>query len=257
MAGAGAPVAPIGLHLNQDFRQRQHADHQGQQGHAVLELDLAESHARGRGFGVEPHGGKKYAEHGGGEALDHRAPHQGGDEGQGEQHQGEQFRRPHVQRQDGEGCGDQDQNYVGEKIAEDRGIQRHFQRLQALALAGQGIAVEGRRYGLRRARDIDQAGGNGAAEIGALVDADQEGDGGQGPHEEGQGNGDGDGHGAVQAGNRAHGDADEDAEADHRHIVEGEGVGQSGEDNVHNAKAAETAEVSRRTPRPAPAPTLP
>ena len=227
------------LDLQHHLGEGEEADGDAGEGQPVLEFQHVEGEPRDGGLGVDPDQAQENAERRGDQALDHRIAEERRDEREGEDQHAEQFRRPHLQRQHGERRGHQDEDDVAEGVAGDRGIERRPEGLSRLALAGQRMAVESRRGGLRGSGRVQQDGGYGASELAALVDAEQEGDRRQRAHVEGEGNGDRDRHRTAQPRNGPDHDAEHDAEQDEAERGRRQRLGEARKQAFHRFRAGE------------------
>ena len=87
------------LHHAADLGEREQADDRDQKAHALLQLRNLEGEARPSALQVDADGGDREAEEDRDQPLGERIAGQRAHRGQCEQHQGEIFRRPELQRQ--------------------------------------------------------------------------------------------------------------------------------------------------------------
>ena len=118
---------------------------------------------------------------------------------------------------------EQRDQHDGEERAHERGGEGGREGLPAQALPGQRIAVEGGGHRPRLARDVEQDGGDRAAEESAPVERGQQDDRGGRRHRERERQQDGHTVGAAQSGQHADDRAQQDARDRHEQIERGDG----------------------------------
>ena len=118
---------------------------------------------------------------------------------EGQELDGEELRRPELQRDLGQERREEGDEHDREERAHERRGEGGGERLPALPLAGQRIAVEGGGHRPRLARDVEEDRGDGAAEERAPVDRRQQDDGRGRRHRERQRQQDRDAVGAAEA----------------------------------------------------------
>ena len=183
---------------------------------------VAEGHAQRAGHLVEADGAERKAQAHRGQHLEGRALAHADEAREGQEEHGEELRRPELQRELGDQRrqeGDQDD---GDQGADERGGEGCSQRLVGAALLGHRMAVEGRRHRPRLARNIEQDGGDGAAEQRAPVDAREHDDGRGRRHREGQRQQDRDAVGAAETRQHADDHAEQDADQHQAEIERGQ-----------------------------------
>ena len=209
----------VGVDLIEYLTDAEHADHHGDEGDAAQQGGLPKGKPFHTQDGVQAHAGQQDARGPQNQALEHIAAGHSHHHGQAEQSQHTVLRRIEGDGKLGDGGGEQNQADRGEKSA-DKGIDHiDAQGQTALALAIQGVAVEGLGDRGRRAGGIHQDGGDAAGEDGRVPQAHQHGKAVSRVEPEGDRGHNGDAHGGRQAGQRADGRSDDDAngqEKDHR-----------------------------------------
>ena len=183
---------------------------------------VAEGHAQRAGHLVEADRAEREAQAHGGQHLEGRALAHADEAGKRQEEDGEELRRPELQRELGDQRrqeGDQDHGHQG---ADEGGGEGGRQRLVGPALLGHGVAVEGGGHRPGLARDIEQDGGDGATEQRSPVDAGEHDDGRGRRHREGQGQEDGHAVGPTEAGQDANDDAQQDADHHQGQVVPGQ-----------------------------------
>ncbi len=178
--------------------------------------ERVERPARLAGDLVEADDGEAEPEHRRQEALQHRAGHDGGDDGHAEQGRCGIFGGAEHQREPGEGRGDGHQRDPGDQSTDDRGDRRPAIGLCGLSLARHRIAVDGGDHGGGCAGNVDQDCRDGAAGHRAAIERDHHADGEVGLERKGQRDEQGDAHGRGEAGRRAEDEADGHADHDQR-----------------------------------------
>ncbi len=217
-----AGVLARAQHRHQDLRQGEGGHGQQQEGEAVAQVRQTEGESVHPDAAVDADGGEHDAEQRHDQRLEHLAlAGKGRHRREPQHHEGEVVRRLEREGDLGQQRRRHHQEDSGQGAAGEGGVGGDGQRLARLPLAGQRIAVDGGDHAGGAARGVDQDGGGGAAEHGAVIDPGHQNDAGGGIQPVGDGDHQGDGGDRPKARQHADEGADETAD-DHHEDVDGQ-----------------------------------
>jgi hypothetical protein len=217
-AGGAAFEAQALLHGEQDLADAEQADDGDEEIEAVQQLGKSERQAQLPGDVVEPDGSKGESDHHRRDGLERRLFAHADEAAEGEEVDGEFFRRPELQREPCHQRRHQGDDDDGEQGADEGRREGSRQRFAGAAVLRHGMAVEGGRHRPGLARNVEQDRRDGAAEQCAPVDARQHDDGRRRRHGKRQRQQDGDAVGPAEAGQHANDHPEQDADHHQQHV---------------------------------------
>ncbi len=163
LPGAGA------FQHQQDFADREQADHHHDKLHAVGEVHTVEGKAVNAGVGVDAHRRQPQADQRRQQRFQRVLAHHAAEAGDGEHHQGEILRRAEGQRPAGQQRREQDDAADGDHRSDERADRRDGQRHAGAPLLRHRVAVQRGHDRRRIARHVEQNRRDAAAVLAADI----------------------------------------------------------------------------------------
>ena len=156
------------------LRDGEQPDQRGEKMDAGKHVGIAEGEARRPHYRIQADGDDHQPDNRRQQPLDQRARREGANHREAKQHQAEQVGSVEFQRDLGQARGDEVETEEAEHATRETGDDRCAERLSGLAANSHWIAVDRRRRGRRRARDVEQDGRKAAPHHAADIEPEQQ-----------------------------------------------------------------------------------